>query len=222
VAQGIFEGKQPPTLTGLRGDTVKVRAELQRMGYDLATAEQDWHATQRYLSTLNGPQQVRLKQAVDVVYHSVDIIDQLATEWDSMGLPVLSKANLELAKSGAKGQAAQSLAVRLDGQIGDVVSELAVMYKGGGSPTDEGLKLAAKNLQGTWARQTLLDSTQLIRVNAKMRRNSIINVGVAASAGNAYAPNVADTAPNHGGSASGGAGVRRRVFDEATGTFKDQ
>lgn len=218
TAAGIIDGTQPPTLAGFRGDTIKVRAELHRQGYDLVKAEQDWHATQKYLSTLNGSQQVRLRQVVDTTYHSLDVIEQLGNEWNSMGLPLLSRANIEAAKSGALGQNAQSLATRLDGQIGDVVSELAVVYKGGNSPTDEGLKLAAKNLQTQWSAKTLSDNIGLVRTNLTIRRNSIKSAGAVTNEGNRYAPNVGATTPTSGSAAP----AKRRVFHPETGQFSDQ
>jgi hypothetical protein len=64
IADAIESGDQPPTLTGLYRNAAPVRAELARRGVPVARMETDWKATQRYMATLNGPQQVRLRQAI--------------------------------------------------------------------------------------------------------------------------------------------------------------
>src|ERR1051326_5019372 len=58
IADAIEQGDQPPTLQGLYRNGAAVRAELAKRGVPIARMESDWKATQRYLSTLNGPQQI--------------------------------------------------------------------------------------------------------------------------------------------------------------------
>jgi hypothetical protein len=200
IAQGIMNGDQPPDLARLYGKGAAVRAELERHGYNLTKATQDWTATQKYLSTLNGAQQTRLRQAVAFTTESLPIVRGLVTEWDSAGLPLLSKANLDAAASGAYGPTQQSLAVRLRGQIADLTSELGTVYKGGNSSTDESLKLAAQNLSGNWSKQAALDALAQIEQNLTIRKNSMISAGVAGVTNNAYAP--------AGAEATGGATVK--------------
>lgn len=189
IADAIAKGDQPPTLTGLYRFAAPVRAELARQGYDLTRATEDWNATSKYLSTLNGAQQTRLRQAINFTQESVPLIRQLVTEWDSAGLPLLSKTNLEAAASGAYGQTQQSLARRLKGQIADLTSELGTVYKGGNSSTDESLRLAAENLQADWSKKAALDALTQIEKNLQFRANSIKNVGpVGGREQNPYAP----------------------------------
>ena len=42
---------------------VAIMAEAHRQHFDIAKANEDWTATQKYLGTLNGAQQTRLRQA---------------------------------------------------------------------------------------------------------------------------------------------------------------
>ena len=195
IANAIISGDQPPTLTGLYRNAGPVRAELARSGYNLTKATEDWTATQKYLSTLNGQQQTRLRQAVEFTNASLDLVDSLAQQWKGSGLKPLNAANLAAAKQGLLGQQAQSIAVKLDAQIADLQSELGTVYKGGNSSTDESLKLAAKNLQSDWAEQTLLDATKQIRQNLAIRSNSLKLGGVAGVPGNTYAPKELATSP---------------------------
>lgn len=201
IANAIIRGDQPPTTTGLYRYGAAVRAILAKKGFNLAQAESDWKATQKHLSTLNSSQQVRMHQAIDNASHSLDVIDDLANQWNGSRLPLLNKAQLAAAKQGVLGEKAQQIATQLEAQIADVTSELANVYMGGNSPTDHAMMLAAKNLQANWSLSQLKSAIDLSRKNLKIRSNSMRNVGVAgASAGNLYAtpspaPAGAGTAP---------------------------
>jgi hypothetical protein len=200
-------------MKGLYRFTGPVRAELARQGYNLTKATEDWNSTSKYLATLNGAQQTRLRQAVEFTRESLPLVQGLVTEWDSAGLPLLSKANLDAAASGAYGAKQQSLAVRLKGQIADLTSELGTVYKGGNSSTDESLKLAAQNLQGNWSKQAALDALKQIDTNLTIRANSIKNTGPVANTGNPYAPQT--TAPAQNGPKVG----ERRNFNGKIGEW---
>lgn len=202
IAEAIARGEQPPDVTGLYRLAGPVRSELAKMGYDMTKANLDWKATQRHVQTLNGQQQTRFRQAIDTALHSVDVIDTLADQWKGSGFPLLNKANLALAKQGALGPQAASLATQLDGQITDVTSELGQVFMGGNSPTDHALELAGKNLRADWSDKVLRDMTKLARTNLQIRKNSVENVGVAgARTDNQYAPqqSAPAQAPSQGG-----------------------
>jgi hypothetical protein len=187
---GMIDGTLPPVLPGRATKEYNaIMAESHRQKFDLAKAAQDWQATTKYLGTLNGQQQTRLRQAVEQVQESVPLVRSLVTEWDSTGIPALSSANLKAAKAGAYGNKAQSLANRLDAQIADMTSELGTVYKGGNSSTDESLKLAAKNLQSDWSKQAALDALVQIEQNIKYRKNSM-KLGPVTDGNNRYAPDL--------------------------------
>ncbi len=187
---GMKDGTLPPQLPGRASPAYNaIMAEAHRQGFDLATAATDWQATQMHVATLNGAQQTRMAQAIDNAAHSLDVIDNLADEWNGGRFPALNKVTLAAAKNGAMGAKAQQIATKLDAQIADVTSELANVYMGGNSPTDHALSLAAKNLQADWTRDQLKSATALSRKNLQIRSNSMRNVGVAgASPNNPYAP----------------------------------
>ncbi len=173
IAQGIMNGDQPPTLTGLYRNAAPVRAALEKNGYNLTKASQDYDATKRLLSTLNGAGQTRLRQAVSFVSDSLDKVDELAQKWDAGKFPALNKITMSAALQGVAGPEAQSLARQLQSQIADMQGELAVVYKGGNSPTDKGLEQAANMINPNDPMQTVLDSTKLIRQNMQYRVNSL-------------------------------------------------
>lgn len=183
IADAIESGLQPPDLKGLYRFAAPVKAELARRGYDQSTALLDWNATQRYLNTLNGQQQTRLRQATQTAFESLDVIDSLAQQWDNLravkgsNLGPLNRAELTAAKNGAYGQDAASVAHQLEAQISDLTSELGNVYMGGNTPTDHSLQLAGRNLSADWSAQTLKDMTKLARTNLKIRLNSMQTIG---------------------------------------------
>lgn len=204
IAGAIISGDQPPDLKGLYRLGGPVKAELARQGYDLTTAQRDWQAIQKHLSTLNGPQQERLRQAITFTYDSLDVIEDLFNQWKKEklagGVRVLNRGALAFSKQlpGQAGATAQAL----EAQINDLVSELGTVYKGGNSSTDESLKLASQNLRADWNEETFRKQINLIRKNLQIRRNSITNSSPAGvSAGSPYTPKVAaePAAPQAGG-----------------------
>jgi len=183
IGDAIIKGEQPPEISGfgMAKIAAPLKAYLAEKGYDLTTAGLDYQAQKRYMSSLNSTQQVRLRQATDFAYSSLDLVEGLAKEWQGGNFALLNKVNLNAAKNGVYGPKAASIANRLDLQISDLTSELGTVYKGGNSSTDESLKLAAKNLQSDWSEKVILDAIPLIRTNLDIRRNSQKFVGAVTS-----------------------------------------
>jgi hypothetical protein len=176
IAAGIIAGNLPPTVKGLYRNAAGVEAELGRKGYNLATAQLDYTATQRRLATLNGTQQTRLQQAVETSYSGVDLLQQKYDAWKKAvngvsGFQTLNSAALKASENlpGAAGAAAHAL----QAQIADQTSELAVVYQGGNSPTDHAMELASKNISGNWNDEAFQTALKQMRQNIGIRRNSI-------------------------------------------------
>lgn len=212
IAAGIMRGDIPPDISALgRPIGAAVASELSKKGYGLAAARSDWNATQKHLATLNGAQQTRLRQAVDTATHSLDVIEDLAKQWQGGRFPLLNKGQLAAAKGGALGMKAQQIATQLEAQITDVTSELGNVYMGGNSPTDHALQLAGKNLSADWSLPQLQSALELARKNLKIRSNAMVNVGVAgASADNPYAGPAAGAPSAEGGWTELPGGIRIR------------
>lgn len=177
IADAIVAGKQPPDMKGLYRYGGPVRAALAERGYDMTKANADWQSVQRWVSTANGSQQVRMRQAANTAYESLDVVDELSARL-SQQIPrgrvkVLNRAALVAAQNGAFGPEAQSTATQLGAQITDITSELGNVYMGGNSPTDHALKLAQQNLSADWSEKQLRDATQLARTNLRIRLNSM-------------------------------------------------
>ena len=188
----IKNGQAPPDIKQYSfRDRTAIAGRLAKQGFNLAQATTDWNATQKHIATMNGSQQLRLNQAINALPDLADKIEGLYNEWSQLapvsGYKILNKATLTAMKNlpGRAGAVAQAL----DAQINDAVSDLAVVYMGGNSPTDHGLGLAKANLSSEWSQETFKEGLKQLRANVAIRKNSILNAGVAgASPDNMYAP----------------------------------
>ena len=191
IADAIENGDQPPTMQGLYRNGAPVRAELARRGVPIAKMEMDWKATQKYISTLNGSQQTRLRQDISTTSDTLDKVEKLYDEWAKIaptsGFKVLNKSSLAAMKQlpGRPGAVAHAL----ENQIADTTAGLGTIYMGGNTPTDHSLDLAAKALSADWNDATFREALKQARSNIKIRQNSMLHSAPAgASADNPYAP----------------------------------
>lgn len=168
---------------------IKRAAELHP-GEDIAKNKLDYEATKKYMGTLNGSQQVRLRQAISTASDSLDKLQGLYNEWQDLapqsGFKILNHATLVAMKNvpGRAGAVAQAL----DAQIADLTSELGNVYMGGNSPTDHALGLAKQNLSADWNRETFEEGLKQARSNLGIRKNSIYNSAPAGVSDNAPFP----------------------------------
>ena len=129
---------------------------------------------------MNSVGQLRLRQAIDTVNLTLPHIEELYNKWLGTELPsgfkLYNKAAL-IASSNLPGDKG-AIAANLIGRINDIVSELATVYKGGNSPTDETLKLAAENLKAEWNQETFEMAIKRLNTDMKIRTNSINNSNV--------------------------------------------
>jgi hypothetical protein len=176
IADSIENGTQSPMLTGMYHMGPLVRAELSKRNVNLSAMQMDWQSIQHYLTTLNAPQQVRLRQNIQTLRASIPKVRQLYDEWQQTGLPsgykIYNRAALMAATNlpGEQGKAAQNLL----SQINDMSAELGGVFMGGNGNTDHSLQLGAENLKGEWNPETFNGALKLIEDNMKIRYNSIM------------------------------------------------
>jgi len=207
LADGIESGLLPPDMRALYKYGAPIKAELARRGYDLSRASTDWAAAQRSINTLNGPQQTRLRQAVQASYDQLDVVEGLYDEWKQKGsvsgVKMFNRASLGAAKNmpGEAGAAAQAL----EGQIALLTGELGNTLMGGNSPTDHALELAKSMLAADWNEETFKKALKQLRVDLRIRQNSLAHTTPAGISENSpYVTKPAAPAPTHGGPAPAG------------------
>jgi len=213
VVDAIVKGHQPPDMSRMYGKSLKVKAAMAKKypDFNLANAELDYRGMQRWISTQQGPQMVKLRGATNFAVEGLDTLDApRPPDWkkgdpdpkdnDLIGRAAktaagskykrLNRAYLDAAKNGVFGEQAASDATRLDVQIAELQQELAVVYKGGNSPTDLGLNKAGEMLKSEWSDRVLRDAIDLGRTNLRIRLNSIKHTLPESVSGgaNPYAP----------------------------------
>lgn len=179
IAAQIRAGQMPPDITQygrpVQGAIASVLAKAGPNGekpFNLAAAQREWKAQLKLNSTMNGPQQVRLDESIRSGLAMYDKVDELAAQWDGMGIGPLSRANLAAAKNGLKGAKAASIANQLSGQIGQLTSDIATIEQGGLTPTNEARAVAEKSMQDWWGKGTINDMTAQGRYNMQIRHTA--------------------------------------------------
>ena len=201
IANAIERGDRPPTLQGLYRHGPLVHGILAKRKFNLTDATLDWQATQNWLRSASSAQQLRMRQAVDNTYHSLQTIQDAAQAWNAGNFPVFNKATIDAAVQANLGKKVQAtiagqekewtpseIATILKAQIADVTAELANVYMGGNSPTEQAMKLASHNLNENWSSRTLQSMIDLTRNNLKIRENSMKNTGPVGSDNRYYTP----------------------------------
>lgn len=191
IADAIVAGRQSPLLDARSAGPVRASLAKRHPEFNLASAQSDWAATQKHISTLNGPQQTRLRQTIAGMPHQLDQIEGLYNEWQRLaptsGFKLFNRGALALAKQ--KGGEIGAVAQALETQINDVAAELGAIYQNGNSPTDHALKMAQTNLQADWDGPTFKKLIGLARTNLQIRSNSLRNsMPAGVSEGNRYGP----------------------------------
>lgn len=225
IAGAIIRGDQPPVLTGLYRNAGPVRAELARKGYDLTKATLDWQGTTRHMQTLNGPQQLRVRQALSTLEETIPLIKQRYSEWKKTGLPggfrVWNKAALAASANlpGEKGAAARAV-VQL---VNDAIPELANIYMGGNSPTDHALQVASTNLSAEWNQEQFERALANVEETLKYRKNSIAqSQPMGTSATNEYWQGQGGGAERQPNDAPPPAPAKRKVWNPQTNRFEEK
>jgi ElaB/YqjD/DUF883 family membrane-anchored ribosome-binding protein len=173
-------GHQPPTTVGMgrSGIVPLIRQVFAREGWDFSKATLDYEAVKRYLSTINGRQQVQIRQSAltadQALGNVLDLNDKLTQLIPRGNATVLNRLSVSAAKDwGAYGTDAQNTATQLKAQIADLIPELANVFQAGGVPTDQAMKTARDQLNENWSPAQLKAAVTQLRQNLRYRLNSI-------------------------------------------------
>jgi hypothetical protein len=191
IAEAIARGELPPNLTPFRSNASAIAAELARKGTNVAEQQLNFGAEQKAISSLNSAQQVRLRQTMDTLDHSLGKLEEVYGRWQKLGpasgFRKFNRAALVAAQQvgGETGATAQELTTL----INDLTAEVANVYMGGNSPTDHALKLAGENLKADWNDETFAKLLKLMKTQLGFRRQAMEGIRAAGTRGeNQYAP----------------------------------
>jgi len=183
IAEAIMNGDQPADLIGLsRSDVAaEVRAILEKHHFDYKRAQADWIATKRAISSMNSPQQQRIRENLAKARKDFDLLERLYNDWQKTWMPktgmrYFNKKELQAAMNlpGKAGAAAQQLYSTANLVAGDMGSILM----GSNSPTDHGLQMGQSMLSADWNQETFQKALDTLRIDIKNRESSMNNVNV--------------------------------------------
>jgi len=185
LAQGLVDHKIVPTQRALGRFTAPALARAVARGYDQAKEQTIFNGVQRQMATLNGPQQTRVRKAVETAGDMLTEVTGLFDQWVKLaplnGFRDINSVSLEASKHlpGEMGEIAQ----RLESAIARFNPEMGFVLQGGNAPTDHAMKLASQNLQANWNERTFRGALNDLRGNLASRRavlNSFDPAGVPA------------------------------------------
>ena len=195
IAKGIKNGDQPPVLTGLYGKSGAVRAQLEKDGFNLAKAQQEWARAQKMIMSLNGPQQTRFLQLANSVQNTIGEVKQLADQMQQSGFTPLNKLELE-AKVKAAGNSPQGqLATRYLAATNTLKEEFANLANGGYAPTESAWALANTQINENYGVKQMNESLDEINRLIGYRVQGAQSIG-----GGNLGPNAPNRYTGQGGS----------------------
>lgn len=185
VAQRIAEGTMPPDLAGYGRPFNSAVASILARDYpdfDFTRANTDFKAVQRRFMSLNTSTQVRFQQAIDNVKETIDLLGEYLNEAERVGakygIRTLNKMYERLNKEGFGADAeARDAVTRLQGLGTTLQFELAVMYQGGGVPTDQANSKASNIIDPSADLRRLRKQLEVAMREAEMRQGAINTAG---------------------------------------------
>jgi hypothetical protein len=218
IADGIESGHQPPSLTGLYGLSGPVRAELQRRGFDLAAAQQQWQRATKMIQSLDGPQMIRFAGLANSVLSTIDEARTLSEEMDLSGVQLLNRAELTSYMQTRGNTPVGQLATRYVTAINTLKEEFSNLANGGYAPTEATWKLANDQLNSNYGRAQLGASLDEIQKLIRYRVNAIPGFSsLGPSAPNRYVPGAPAAPGAAGGVAQPSAAPPRIIRYDAQG-----
>ena len=176
IPTDLFANRDPHVKTAFN----KLAAER---GVNIYRMQMTHRGYQQYYSTLNGRLQLAVRQSIKNAEEGLDVLSDLNRKLGSTiprdsRYPVLNAAAIAAAKQGVFGKVPRDLALQMDQQIGNLTSELANVYQGGGVPTEEARHQASQNFKGkTAGERSLEENIKLAKMDVGIRRNAILTTG---------------------------------------------
>lgn len=147
MVDGLKEGTIVPSLLSKRAvDYNRIVARGQRAGLDLPKIQLEYEGAKRAVSSLNSPQQIRLKGYAIGVVNTIDEISTLADQLKQSGITPLNRLSLEAKMKLAGNTPAGQLATKYVTAVNTLKEEFANLAQGGYAPTESVWNLANKQI----------------------------------------------------------------------------
>lgn len=196
IAKAIESGEQPPDISRLYGMTPDVRVAMAEDHFDLAKAQLEWKQAERDITSLHGPQMMRLiglSRSVDKV---VDEVSMLSQELNLRGIPIANQVDLfDLVQRRGNTEEGQ-LATKYLTAVNTLKAEFANAESGGYAPHEEVWQLAKQQINGNYSVDQMSASLHEIQRLLRYRIKQIPGIEtLGPGAPNRYEPSSGATAP---------------------------
>ena len=186
IMSGNLPAEVPNTSVGVR-----IRAGLQRKGFNLAKANQELRAVRTHYSAINNSQQFNAARvSADIAEQAMQELEDVQAAWKSSGRGVFSRAALTAAKNNLMGPEAKQQAIDFESAVGEVQQAIVALRAGGANPSNVMIDQAANDINtGSNIEQAIkkLRSSLQYRI-AAIRRLDAIVPSEAAGASHEYDP----------------------------------
>lgn len=153
TAQQLVDGNLVPAMLSRRGNYNQLLAAANRLSkeqlgkpYNAARAQTEFAGAQRFMSSLNGPQQVRFRGLAQSVVNTIDEVRVLADEMKNSGLTYANRAEMEVALRVLGNSERGQLVAKYLGATNTLKEEFANLVNGGYAPTEAAFNLANKQI----------------------------------------------------------------------------
>ena len=148
IAQGIMSGRIPPDSKGLSrgGMWARVLPILEKGGYNVARAQQEWKQVDRTIASLNAPRMQQFKSLSGTVFKEGDRVKTLAAQMNMTGSKFINMADLWEASNIEGDSPRKALAQTYLTAINNFKENFAQLANGGYAPTESVWHLANAQL----------------------------------------------------------------------------
>lgn len=183
IADAVASGDMAPDeLKGMYGAKAKILGILAKKGVNLAKLRMDWAATTRQISSLNGPQQERLRQALQSTRGGLGRLLELNQQLDKFGFNPANAVLIDVAKTGFTldkkqvgklSQEQQNVLTEYLTQLTLLKDELAQVFQGGYAPTQNAFELTKEVLNSSYNKTMMEKAVKNIDYNLNLRENAV-------------------------------------------------
>lgn len=183
VASEIVAGRMVPDLSSYGRPFQSAVASILARDYkfDYMRANTDYKSVQRHFMSANTGLQLRFQQAIDNAMQTTpvlsDLNDQLTKVAPRFAVTPLNMLANTAAKEGLGTPEATAAATKMYALATALQFELAVVYQGGGVPTDQAMKRASSIIDPNASPKRIAAQIAIAERELTMRQNAINNAG---------------------------------------------
>jgi hypothetical protein len=170
IVQMLADGRMVPSQLTKRGNYNQILARTDRAvqkqggkGYDAAKANINFEAAKRFITSLNGSQQLRFKQLAESVVPLLDDVVSAAAELKQGGIQKWNAAKRDTILNVYGNTPYSAAAVRYNTAVTALEEEFAQIVAGGYAPTESAWRLAKEQINKNYGLSDLTASLDEVR-----------------------------------------------------------